>query len=56
LDDACKYFQQMLDVGIRPTANMFSAFKRALMAAGMENTVIHFAKKVDKLRNTPLIA
>ncbi|MCI17541.1 pentatricopeptide repeat-containing protein mitochondrial-like [Trifolium medium] len=56
LDEACKYFQQMLDVGIRPTANMFSAFKKALMDAGMENTVIHFARKVDKPRNTPLIA
>lgn len=56
LDEACKYFQQMLDVGIRPTANMFSAFKSALMDAGMENTVKHFALKVDKLRNTPLIA
>ncbi|KAK2405173.1 pentatricopeptide repeat-containing protein, mitochondrial [Trifolium repens] len=56
LDEACKYFQQMLDVGIRPTTNMFSAFKKALMDAGMENTVLHFAQKVDKLRNTPLIA
>ncbi|CAK8573940.1 unnamed protein product [Lathyrus sativus] len=56
LDEACKYFHKMLDVGIRPTANMFSAFKSALMDAGMENTVKHFALKVDKLRNTPLIA
>ncbi|TKY50944.1 Pentatricopeptide repeat-containing protein mitochondrial [Spatholobus suberectus] len=56
LDEACKYFQEMLDVGIRPPAKMFSTLKEALVDAGMENTAMHFALKIDKLRKSPLVA
>lgn len=50
LDEACKYFQQMLDVGIRPPAKMFNIFKQALIDGGMEHTAMHFTLKIDKIR------
>ncbi|MED6172371.1 hypothetical protein PIB30_049451 [Stylosanthes scabra] len=56
LDEACRYFQEMLDMGIRPPPQLFSSFKQALIDEGMENTAVHFALKIDKLRKTPLIA
>ncbi|GLT35028.1 hypothetical protein SLA2020_095130 [Shorea laevis] len=55
LDDACKYFQEMLDVGIRPPAQMFSNLKQALIDEGKEDTALVLARKIDKLRKTPLV-
>ncbi|XP_021896105.1 pentatricopeptide repeat-containing protein At1g71060, mitochondrial [Carica papaya] len=55
LDDACKYFQEMLDMGIRPPAQMFSNLKQALLDQGKKDTVLTFARIIDRLRKTPLI-
>ena len=55
LDDACKYFQEMLDKGIRPPAQMFSKLKQALLDEGREDTALILAQKIDKLRKAPLV-
>ncbi|XVE92066.1 hypothetical protein REPUB_Repub01dG0065400 [Reevesia pubescens] len=55
LDDACKYFQEMLDVGIRPPNNMFSNLKQALLDKGKKDMTLSLAQKIDKLRKIPLV-
>ncbi|XP_039040576.1 pentatricopeptide repeat-containing protein At1g71060, mitochondrial-like [Hibiscus syriacus] len=55
LDDACKYFNEMLDAGIRPPAKMFSYLKQALLDEGKKDTAINLARKIDKLKGTPLV-
>ncbi|KAK8526273.1 hypothetical protein V6N13_017324 [Hibiscus sabdariffa] len=55
LDDACKYFHEMLDAGIRRPAKMFSYLKQALLDEGKKDTAINLARKIDKLRGTPLV-
>ncbi|KAK6931013.1 Pentatricopeptide repeat [Dillenia turbinata] len=55
LDEACKFFQEMLDMGIRPPGPMFSKLKKALIEEGKEQTALALAKKLDKIRKSPLV-
>ncbi|OMO88106.1 hypothetical protein COLO4_20460 [Corchorus olitorius] len=55
LDDACKYFQEMLDAGIRPPAKMFSNLKEALLDMGKKDIVLNLSRKIDNMRKTPLV-
>jgi len=55
LDEACMYFQEMLDVGIRPPAQLFSNLKQNLLDEGKKDTVVVFERKLDKLRQAPLV-
>jgi pentatricopeptide repeat protein len=55
LDDACKYFQTMLDMGIRPPTPMFSNLKQALLEEGKEDIVITLNKRLEKLTRTQII-
>nr|GMD70402.1 pentatricopeptide repeat-containing protein At1g71060, mitochondrial [Ipomoea batatas] len=52
---ACRYFQEMLDLGIRPPLALFSNLKQALLDKGEKDTVIALAEKVEKLRKTQLV-
>jgi pentatricopeptide repeat protein len=56
LDEACMYFQEMLDVGIRPPAQLFSNLKQNLLDEGKKDTVVVFERKLDKLRKAPLVS
>ncbi|XP_012479078.1 pentatricopeptide repeat-containing protein At1g71060, mitochondrial [Gossypium raimondii] len=55
LGEACKYFQEMLDAGIRPPAKMFSNLKQALLGEGKKDEALNLARKINKLRGTPLV-
>jgi hypothetical protein len=50
------YFQEMLDVGIRPPAQLFSNLKQNLLDEGKKDTVVVFERKLDKLRKAPLVS
>ena len=55
LGHACKYFQEMLDAGIRPPAKMFSNLKQALLDQGKKDTALYLSRKIDKLRKITLV-
>lgn len=55
LEDACKYFQEMLDMGIRPSGNLFGNLKLALLDNGRKKTAMALAQKLDKLRKTQIV-
>jgi pentatricopeptide repeat protein len=54
LEEACIYFQEMLDKGIRPPAQLFSNLKQALIEGGRISLAQEMAFKLDTLRKTPL--
>lgn len=55
LSEACKYFEEMLDMGIRLPASMFSRLKEALLDEGRKDTVKILNQKIDRPRKTSLI-
>ena len=55
LDDACKYFQEMLDAGIRPLSKIFGHLKQALLDEVKKDKALNFAQKIDKMRRIPLV-
>uniref|UniRef100_K3ZZ84 Pentacotripeptide-repeat region of PRORP domain-containing protein n=1 Tax=Setaria italica TaxID=4555 RepID=K3ZZ84_SETIT len=54
LEEACAYFQEMLDKGIRPPGQLFSNLKEALVEGGRISLAQEMALKLDALRKTPL--
>uniref|UniRef100_A0A0A9HN38 Pentacotripeptide-repeat region of PRORP domain-containing protein n=1 Tax=Arundo donax TaxID=35708 RepID=A0A0A9HN38_ARUDO len=54
LEEACVYFQEMLDKGIRPPGQLFSNLKQALVEGGRISLAQEMALKLDALRKTPL--
>ncbi|KAK6122331.1 hypothetical protein DH2020_043951 [Rehmannia glutinosa] len=55
LDDACKYFVEMIDMGIRPPDRMFKQLKQFLLHEGKEDVIIILAHKIEKLKGTPAV-
>ncbi|XP_026440568.1 pentatricopeptide repeat-containing protein At1g71060, mitochondrial-like [Papaver somniferum] len=53
MDDACRYFQEMLDFGIRPPGKLYDNLKEALLVNGMVDEAISIGEKLDKIRNFP---
>ncbi|KAI3886824.1 hypothetical protein MKW98_017176 [Papaver atlanticum] len=53
MDDACRYFQEMLDLGIRPPGKLYDNLKEALLVNGMVDEAIIIGEKLDKIRNCP---
>ncbi|KAK6146804.1 hypothetical protein DH2020_020673 [Rehmannia glutinosa] len=55
LDDACKYFVEMIDMGIRPPDRMFKQLKQFLLHEGKEDVIVILAHKIEKLKGTPVV-
>ncbi|MCL7036609.1 hypothetical protein MKW94_008567 [Papaver nudicaule] len=53
LDDACRYFQEMLDLGIRPPGRLYDNLKEALLDNGKVDEAISIGEKLDNIRKTP---
>ncbi|KAJ4829362.1 hypothetical protein Tsubulata_024244 [Turnera subulata] len=51
LDEACKYFQEMLNLGIRPPGPLFSNLKGSLFDEGRKDTLVHLYRQIEKLRS-----
>ncbi|CAI9107416.1 OLC1v1006765C1 [Oldenlandia corymbosa var. corymbosa] len=54
LEEACAYFQEMMDVGIRPSDPLFKIIKQALLEAGREDMVLILFKKLQRLRGVQI--
>ncbi|MCL7046408.1 hypothetical protein MKW94_030151 [Papaver nudicaule] len=52
LDDACRYFQGMLDLGIRPPGRLYDNLKEALLDNGKVDEAISIGEKLDNIRKT----
>ncbi|GFP83500.1 pentatricopeptide repeat-containing protein at1g71060 mitochondrial [Phtheirospermum japonicum] len=55
IDDACKYFMVMLDMGIRPPDRTFRQLKQFLRNEGKEDVIIALADRIEKLKETPVV-
>ena len=55
LDDACRFFEEMVDLGIRPPGPLFGSLKRDLLDARKNDTVKLLVKKLDFIRVNPII-
>ncbi|KAF9623262.1 hypothetical protein IFM89_000751 [Coptis chinensis] len=55
LDEACAYFQEMLDSGVRPPGPLLGNLKQALLEAGKKELALSFGLKLDKIRKTRLV-
>ncbi|XP_021733137.1 pentatricopeptide repeat-containing protein At1g71060, mitochondrial-like [Chenopodium quinoa] len=53
LEDACKYFDEMMDLGIRPPAIVYSKLKQALLDEGKKDTAQSLTLKFNALRFAP---
>ncbi|MCL7048448.1 hypothetical protein MKW94_024764 [Papaver nudicaule] len=53
LDDACRYFQEMLDLGIRPPGRLYDNLKEALLDNGKVDEAISIGEKLDNIRKIP---
>ncbi|MCL7032202.1 hypothetical protein MKW94_000855 [Papaver nudicaule] len=50
LDDACRYFQEMLDFGTRPPGRLYDNLKEALVVNGKVDEAISIGEKLDNIR------
>ncbi|OVA01236.1 Pentatricopeptide repeat [Macleaya cordata] len=55
ISSLCKYFQEMLDLGIRPPDQLYSNLKQALINAAKKDVALDLGLKLDKIGKTPLI-
>ncbi|MCL7032703.1 hypothetical protein MKW94_004794 [Papaver nudicaule] len=53
LDDACRYFQEMLDLGIRPPGRLYDNLKEALLDNGKVVEAISIGEILDSIRKCP---
>lgn len=54
LEEACLYFQEMIDRGLRPPGRLYADLKQALLDGGKGDLAMHMGTKLEMLRTNPL--
>ncbi|KAL6505793.1 hypothetical protein OROHE_023172 [Orobanche hederae] len=55
LEDACKYFLEMLDMGIRPPGRVFTQLKKRLLNERKEDVVGKLAHRIENVTETLMV-
>ncbi|KNA15957.1 hypothetical protein SOVF_093560 [Spinacia oleracea] len=55
LEGACKFFEEMMDLGIRPPALVFDQLKQALLDEGKKDAALSLTQKLNAIRFTPIV-